>query len=477
MKQNTQTPARGQPQASSRRRSRRRRPSRGMRILRRVLLAVTAVILLFVGYTGYRIWAAINQTYQPVEAATDEEDLPIQTVTKSTGEPFTVLLLGVDSRGKNDRGRTDTIILAVANPQEQKVTLMSIPRDTYVKIAGKDKSDKINHSYSLYGLGTLMKTVENFVDIPVDYYVTINFEGFEQLIDEIGGIRIDVPKRMYYKAHDITIDLHPGPQTLNGYEALGYARYRNDSDFARNERQQEVIRALVDQAVSLRNIDNFYAILRILGDNVQTNIPPKELPRLFNQFRSLRSSDIETLTVNGTPQRFGRQNLSYVVVDEAERQRLHRELQARLQGVTVEELEMLRGRLTSARITEHTPTIPRASSSTQATQPATGNSGSGGESGSGTKQPGSSGTNSGNAGRDTARDEAPVTEVPPSPAQPEEPDTDRPQPPGEPAPGSGSTGQPGGGNQSSPPAEQPPSPAPPAPPAADPGQQIPPPVQ
>lgn len=311
-------------------RSKGRKPKKRYRTLRRVVLLLSVLMVAFIGFAGFKVWNTLHKTYQPVEASSDQ-DLPIEPVKKKKDEPFTVLLMGTDSRGKGDRGRPDTIILAAANPKTQKVTLLSIPRDTYVEIAGRGKQDKINHAYN-YGTGTMLKTVERFLDIPVDYYVIINFKGFEELIDELGGIEIDVEKRMVYHSSDARINLRPGLQVLNGEEALGYARFRHDAegDLGRNRRQQQVIRALVDQAVSLRNLDNLFAMLDILGDNVQHNIPPKEIPHLMAQFRNLKGSDIDSLTMQGTSTRMGPQNLWYILVDKEERQRIHDELVARM---------------------------------------------------------------------------------------------------------------------------------------------------
>lgn len=320
-------------------RSRSRRKKEGKkryRTLRRVLLLFAVFVVAFVGFAGFRVWNTLHQTYTPVEAsdvdANDEQKDQMQPARKKGDEPFTVLLMGTDSRSEADRGRPDTIILAAANPRTQKVTLLSIPRDTYVDIAGKGKKDKINHAYN-YGTGTMLKTVEELLDIPVDYYVMINFKGFADLIDEIGGIEIDVEKRMYYKSSDTYINLYPGRQVLNGEQALGYARFRRDAegDFGRNRRQQEVLRALADQAVSLKNVDNVFNILNILGKNIKHNIPPQDMPRLLAQFRNIQGSSIESLTMEVTSTRMGSQNLWYNLVSEEELQRLHDELASRLE--------------------------------------------------------------------------------------------------------------------------------------------------
>lgn len=322
--------------APGRSRSRQKKAKKRIRTLRRVLLFLTLLLAAFVGFAGIKVWNAWHQSYNPVEAsdvdANDDQKAQLAPARKKGDEPFTVLLMGTDSRSEADRGRPDTIILAAANPKTQKVTLLSIPRDTYVEIAGKGKHDKINHAYN-YGTGTMLKTVEELLDIPVDYYVMINFKGFEELIDEIGGIEIDVEKRMYYRSSDTYINLYPGRQVLNGEQALGYARFRRDAegDFGRNRRQQQVLRALADQAVSLRNVDNVFAMLDILGKNIKHNIPPQDMTRMLSQFRNISGSDIESLTMEVTSTRMGPQNLWYNIVSEEERRRLHDELAQRLE--------------------------------------------------------------------------------------------------------------------------------------------------
>jgi len=301
-----------------------------------VLLLFTVLVVGFIGFAGFKVWNTMNKTYAPVEASDvdtgDEHKDELQPARKKGDEPFTVLLMGTDSRSEADRGRPDTIILAAANPKTQKVTLLSIPRDTYVEIAGKGKKDKINHAYN-YGTGTMLKTVEELLDIPVDYYVMINFKGFEDLIDEIGGIEIDVEKRMYYKSSDTYINLYPGRQVLNGEQALGYARFRRDAegDFGRNRRQQEVLKALADQAVSLKNADKVFGMLDILGKNIKHNVPPQDIPRMLAQFRNISGSSIESLKMEVTSTRMGPQNLWYNLVSDEERRRLHDELAVRLE--------------------------------------------------------------------------------------------------------------------------------------------------
>jgi LCP family protein required for cell wall assembly len=136
-----------------------------------------------------------------------------------------ILVLGGDYR-KGEVGRTDTILLVFLDTKEKTVHILNIPRDTYVNIAGKGIKTKINHAFAYGGVDMAKETVENFLNIEIDHYVDTDFDGFVSLIDALGGVQVDVEKRMYYPAENI--DLQKGLQTLDGEQALAYVRYRSD---------------------------------------------------------------------------------------------------------------------------------------------------------------------------------------------------------------------------------------------------------
>ncbi|MDQ0339883.1 LCP family protein required for cell wall assembly [Caldalkalibacillus uzonensis] len=247
--------------------------------------------------------------------------------------PFTVLLLGVDDRQGNFVGRSDVIMLAIVRPQDPSVTLLSIPRDTYAPIANRGTYEKINHAYA-YGKETALATIENFLDIPIDYYVAVNFKGFIQLIDLLGGIRLNVERDVSYQHRydgNQALFVHKGEQVLSGEEALLYVRFRSDAegDFGRNRRQQQVIRALVDQAVDIRNITKLADIMGIVVKHVRTNLPVLDMVRLVHQLSTLTSEQVETISVKADVGNI--RGISYVFIDEEERLRLQQELKRRLE--------------------------------------------------------------------------------------------------------------------------------------------------
>ena len=216
---------------------------------------------------------------------------------KSLNEPFTALILGVDSEADelNDDAafNGDTIILATFNPDTLSATLFSIPRDTYVPIACKGKSyNKINSS-AAYGTKCVTDTIENLTGINIDYYVKINFKGVVDLVEALKGITVDVEEPDFnfnqgvdckgkvceqnsdrlWGSHTVYID--PGVQTLDGEQALAYSRCRHlyaISDLARNKHQQDVIMAIAKKMLTIRNYNQFEKVLNAVSKNISTNM-------------------------------------------------------------------------------------------------------------------------------------------------------------------------------------------------------------
>ena len=216
---------------------------------------------------------------------------------KSLNEPFTALILGVDSETDelNDDAafNGDTIILATFNPKTLSVTLFSIPRDTYVPIACKGKAyNKINSS-AAYGTKCVTDTIENLTGINIDYYVKINFKGVVDLVEALKGITVDVEKPDFNFNQGVncngkvceqnsdrlwgshTVYIEPGVQTLNGEQALAYSRCRHlyaISDLARNKHQQDVIMAIAKKMLTIRSYNQFEKVLNAVSKNISTNM-------------------------------------------------------------------------------------------------------------------------------------------------------------------------------------------------------------
>lgn len=168
-------------------------------------------------------------------------------------DTITILALGVDANyGRRgfvtfDHTRSDTMMVARLDLRQKRAFLISIPRDTYVEIPGRRGRSKINAANAYGGPELAKATVENMLGVEIDYVATLNYQGFRRLVDEVGGVWVDVEKNMKYtdRAAGLYIDLKKGPQVLNGEQAMGYVRFRHtDNDFLRGKRQQKFLLAL-----------------------------------------------------------------------------------------------------------------------------------------------------------------------------------------------------------------------------------------
>lgn len=190
-----------------------------------------------------------------------------------------VLFLGADTR-PGDVGRADTLILASPRILHGGVKLLSIPRDTQIQMEGRG-TQKINATYTYEGAENSREAVSNLIGKPVDGVVVFHFDSVVNIVDQLGGIEIDVDKRMHYRdpGQGLVIDLQPGLQTLNGEQALGYVRFRNDAlgDITRVERQRQFVIALLTQALKPVNWPRLPAVAFTLWQQTETDLPPVRL--------------------------------------------------------------------------------------------------------------------------------------------------------------------------------------------------------
>ena len=221
-------------------------------------------------------------------------------------KPFTVLIMGVDSTSDvlnaNQAFNGDTLMLISFNPHTLNATVFSIPRDTYVPIAClKGESSKINSS-AAYGSTCVINTIENLVDIKIDYYVKINFKGVVDLVNALGGINITVPEKINFceqnsKRSKKTQDLQcikSGYQHMDGEKALAFARHRHTlpaGDFQRVQHQQLVVEAIANSAKNLKNVDAFFKVLDSVSANIDTNMSTNQMMNLYNVGKSMLFSE------------------------------------------------------------------------------------------------------------------------------------------------------------------------------------------
>jgi len=231
-----------------------------------------------------------------------------------------ILLVGadsVDSDGSEGDARSDTIILASLDLKHETVSLLSIPRDTRVDIEGYKNKEKINHSYNYGGIDLLKQTVENLLLVPIDYYVIVDFEGFKDIIDILGGVEINVDKRMYYRTYDGLIDLQPGLQVLNGEQALAFVRFRHEvlGDVSRVQRQQEFLKAVFAEVMQVNSITKIPELTESISEMMVTDLSNTKLTMLAMKFHDI-NFDKDVFT-NVLPGNFANiEGLSYWIVNE-----------------------------------------------------------------------------------------------------------------------------------------------------------------
>ena len=263
-------------------------------------------LLLSAGMAVGCVWAqqglaALDKVTVGEDTVTDMEAMAITT------EPFVVYLSGVDNRGElTEDARSDVNILAVVNPLTKRVALINTPRDYYVDLAGTDSKDKLTHA-GLYGVQTSMDTLGNLYGIQVDHYVRINFAGFIDIVDALGGVDVysdqaftSVGSPGYYDPTDFV----EGWNHLDGAAALAFARERHafaTGDIQRGINQMKVIDAMLDKIKSPALLTSYSKLLAAVADNFVTSLSSNEITALVRmQLSDFASWDIENYSVTGS---------------------------------------------------------------------------------------------------------------------------------------------------------------------------------
>jgi LCP family protein required for cell wall assembly len=213
-----------------------------------------------------------------------------------------MLIVGCDEI--ENQGRADTIVLLSISPKTKNVLILSIPRDTRVEIPGRGMN-KINHAYAFGGKELISKTVSSFLDIPINFYVIVDFIKFVNIIDELGGVEINIEKEMHYidKAGGLNINLYPGKQILDGEKALQYIRFRHDNlgDLGRIKRQQKLVEALINKMMNLDSVKKIPLILEGLKTYLETDIKIQDAVALADLFKRVSQDKFIIETVQGNP--------------------------------------------------------------------------------------------------------------------------------------------------------------------------------
>jgi len=228
----------------------------------------------------------------------------------SGADRVTILAVGTDN--SSGRGLADTIIVAAVYPRTGEISALSIPRDSRVEVPGMGVR-RINSSHALGGMPMTIETVELLLGMPIDRSIEISVPGIVQLVDAIGGVDIDVEKRMYYRdrSQHLTIDLQPGLQHLDGEQAMGYVRFRHDAtgDLGRMERQRHFLRAVITQLMKPGNVAQFRKLAEVFVKTVKTDLNIPDLMSLKRLAEQGGPDAIRATSLPGEPKAIGGQSM------------------------------------------------------------------------------------------------------------------------------------------------------------------------
>ena len=265
---------------------------------RRIWPWILMLVVFLTAALGGAYFASNSLTEKPVEKKQSEELLTAK-------DKATIMIMGVDERD-DDVGRSDTLMIASIDPKTNQASLLSVPRDTRVKIKGHG-FDKVNAAYA-YGKERLSQdTVENLLGVNIDHYIIINTKSFKKIIDAIGGIDIDVPKRMHYEDPwdddgGLIIDFQPGMQHMDGAKAVTYVRYRDEEgDLGRIRRQQDFVRACMEKIVSPAIIPKLPSVIKEVMGSIETDLSFRQLLEFAGTLKESKNNGLKTDMVPGKP--------------------------------------------------------------------------------------------------------------------------------------------------------------------------------
>lgn len=297
------------------------------RRLKRTALTAAVVVLAGAGYFGFKLYSTQKRVLAGggKAAAICTDNVDISQLNHEGDSRINILLLGIGGPGHDGPDLTDTIMLASIDPINDKVALISIPRDLWVQIPG-DGTQKINAAFADAkdyskskteigktedGINQLDKTLKPVLDgIPIHYHVVLDFHAFKQMVDAVGGVTVNVPETLYdptiaWENHWNPVIAQKGIQHFNGDQALLYTRSREtSSDFARAERQRLVIAAIKQKVFSIGTFSNPIAVsnlLSSLGQNVYTDFSASDMKCLYHQLSTIPATSIKSLDMVTPP--------------------------------------------------------------------------------------------------------------------------------------------------------------------------------
>ncbi|MBB6675583.1 LCP family protein [Cohnella nanjingensis] len=300
-----------------------KKPPRKKRRFLRFLFGLFLMVILGLGAYAVYLWNELDGALKDTSSGATSQTVP--SADRAQVKPIAILLLGMDYRPKIGGMNTDVMMVAAFNPQSKTATVVSIPRDSELGMNGYVEQ-KVNQFYAGfhrtartkeglkgtaadgYARDKTREMLEKYFGVQIDYTAVLNFQGFVDVIDKLGGVRVTVDKDMKYvdNADGTNIDLRAGEQTLKGEDALGFVRYRKSnrgtaasSDFERNERQSQVLGAIVDKMKTVGGALKLGGVIDVAGKNLITDIPQEQIKNILKTYYDINREDIRFLPLTG----------------------------------------------------------------------------------------------------------------------------------------------------------------------------------
>lgn len=294
------------------------------KIRNKTLIYISVIMICLFGISYFGIYSTVTKIHENPNV----DKVRKKPVDLSKKDSFSILLLGVDTgvMGREGGGRADSIIIVTVNPVEERTTMVSVPRDTYTKIANKNKTTKINEAYSYGGAATVINTIQKKFSIPIDFYIEVNMKGLEDVVDVLGGVTVNSPLAFSNYGYEFK----KGKNKLDGKKALAYATMRHDDprgDYGRQGRQRQIIDELIDKIISFRIIANQVGLLKSMGENVKTSLKMDDIIAIQTKY-NLSLRNVKQIQVNGAGKMI--RGISYQIVSENELKKISQILRKEL---------------------------------------------------------------------------------------------------------------------------------------------------
>jgi LCP family protein required for cell wall assembly len=279
---------------------------------KKIWATVAICLVLLASITGFYTYSIYSQADEVIEKIGTPVVVPVEE--SAVVKPLTLLLMGIDHRPETGSMNSDVIMVVTVNPEDQSATLVSLPRDLQLAPKGLPER-KANYYYPYFILDNkdtaFVKTKEvfsSFMGVPIDYMVTVDFDGFREIIDLMGGLTINVDMDMRYvdREDGTDIDLKQGVSRLNGKQVLDFVRYRKSnrnteesSDSARNQRQQQVLKELIGSLKSAGGVAKLGQIIETVGGHIRTDVPSSQIRDLLRTYFDIQPANVNFIHLNG----------------------------------------------------------------------------------------------------------------------------------------------------------------------------------